>query len=87
MTAADLFRFASQAVLGRRDVHGEPGTALVRIAKLWSLILEREVEPHEVALCMAALKLARLIERPTHADSWVDLAGYAACGVETVEAK
>jgi hypothetical protein len=30
----------------------------------------------------ADLKLARLENQPDHMDSWVDLAGYAACGAE-----
>ena len=38
--------------------------------------------PETVALMMALLKVARLIKSPEHLDSWVDLAGYAACGGE-----
>lgn len=56
-----------------------------RIGDLWSVILGKPVAPHEVALCMAALKIARLVESKHHADSWIDLAGYAAIGAECVE--
>jgi hypothetical protein len=28
----------------------------------------------------ALIKVARLSTNPTHKDSWIDLAGYAACG-------
>ncbi len=38
--------------------------------------------PASVAIMMATLKLARLVNTPGHRDSWVDLAGYAACGFE-----
>jgi hypothetical protein len=31
---------------------------------------------------LGLLKIARLRANPTHRDSWVDLAGYAACGYE-----
>ena len=31
---------------------------------------------------MALLKIARVKYNPRHADSWVDIAGYAACGAE-----
>ena len=36
----------------------------------------------QVYLCLNQLKVSRLIETPTHADSWVDIAGYAALGGE-----
>jgi hypothetical protein len=29
------------------------------------------------------MKTARLQNMPSHADSWIDKAGYAACGAET----
>lgn len=35
----------------------------------------------QVNLC-TLLKIARLANNPEHMDSWVDLAGYAACGGE-----
>jgi len=34
---------------------------------------------------MALLKIGRLKSNPIHGDSWVDLAGYAACGAELAE--
>lgn len=40
------------------------------------------VDAVTVALCMAELKIARAATNETHMDSWVDLAGYAACGGE-----
>jgi len=43
------------------------------------------LKPHDVALMMALLKIARLKGNPIHGDSWVDLAGYAACGAESSE--
>lgn len=36
----------------------------------------------DVAMMMALLKIARLELDPMHHDSWVDVAGYAACGGE-----
>jgi len=42
----------------------------------------RALVASDVALMMAAMKLARLRFNPTHEDSWVDLAGYAACGMD-----
>ena len=42
------------------------------------------LEAHHVAIIMGALKLSRLMWSPANRDSWVDLAGYAACGYECV---
>ena len=74
---------AGRAVLSDRNrEYGGPEQSFGTIAGLWSVILSRPVTPAEVALCMSAVKIARLTANPTHADSWVDLAGYAACGAE-----
>lgn len=62
----------------RQDQYGDPFTNLARVAKLWSVLLDREVTPIQVVQCMIALKQARLVNDPTAADSWVDIAGYAA---------
>lgn len=47
----------------------------------------RDIEPHDIALMVAAVKMSRLVWSPEKRDNWVDLAGYAACGYEcaTVE--
>lgn len=42
----------------------------------------RPLEGHDVAILMMALKLSRLMWTPDKRDSWVDIAGYAACGYE-----
>jgi hypothetical protein len=34
---------------------------------------------------MALMKIARLATNPAHEDSWVDLAGYAACGASVAK--
>lgn len=57
-----------------------------RIAKGWSLILGVDVKPHEAALCMAWVKVSRLVVTPSHTDSYVDLAAYAALAGE-IEAR
>jgi len=53
-----------------------------RIAKIWSVILDKEITVSQVYQCMVAVKQARLIISPNHEDSWVDIAGYAALGGE-----
>ena len=43
------------------------------------------VQPHDIATIMLAIKLARLAHDPENPDTWIDVAGYAGCGVEVVE--
>lgn len=45
----------------------------------------RELTGHDIALIIAAVKMSRISWAPWKRDSWVDLAGYAACGWENVE--
>lgn len=78
---------ARQATMQREDHHGAPGMMFARIAELWSVILDAAVLAHHVALCLAALKIARAVEDPHHGDNWVDMAGYAACGGEVALAR
>ena len=58
-----------------------------RIAKIWSVVLDREVTAQEVVACMVGVKLARLAETIEHDDSWVDIIGYAALGGEIINDK
>lgn len=78
-----LLTRASETVNGRREVeYSGPEDSFASIAALWTALFKREFTATDVALAMAAVKLARLSVNPQHADSWVDLAGYAACGFE-----
>ncbi|QDH85103.1 hypothetical protein SEA_DARDANUS_66 [Gordonia phage Dardanus] len=83
MNKGEVLAKASELVAGQRAKdYGDARENHQRIADLWTVVLGRKVEPHEVAACMVALKLARLVETPDHADSWVDMAGYAGIGGE-----
>jgi hypothetical protein len=69
----------------RDDTYGPPEDSFDSIAALWNAYLGIDspiLESHDVAAMMALLKIARIRANPTHADSWADLAGYAACGAE-----
>lgn len=85
MTRQELLDLARKALDARAENYDPPGVSFTVIAEFWSIILNFKVRPHQVALCMAALKMTRLIRRPDHDDSWVDLAGYAACGAEVAD--
>lgn len=67
------------------DRHVQYGHALdnhLRIARIWSVILQQEITPAQVAACMIGVKLARLVNDNIKPDTWVDIAGYAALGSE-----
>lgn len=74
---------AKRCVCGERDQsYGGPEDSFLRIANLWTAYHGAEFTPVDVAVMMSLLKVARLASNPQHMDSWVDLAGYAACGGE-----
>jgi hypothetical protein len=65
----------------RQNIYGDPRTNHCRIADLWTTYLEHEITPQQVAICMALVKVARLMETET-LDSFVDLAAYASIAGE-----
>lgn len=76
-----LLADADELVNGDRNVqYGDPTEDFRRTAKLWSAYIGVDIESHDVAAMMSLLKLSRIRWSPNKEDSWVDLAGYAACG-------
>jgi hypothetical protein len=87
-----LLTDAIAACTGDRHLnYGSPEDNFQRIAALWNAWDETRtsgpIEPWEVAVLMNLMKLARLAHAPNHRDSWLDIAGYAACGADITEAK
>ena len=88
MTRKECLDNAAKAVLkDRAREYGDgPEDSFSAIAGMWSAYLGRPVSSADVACMMALLKIARLKANPHHGDSWVDVAGYAACGAECAAA-
>lgn len=86
-TAANLLREAGETVKTRSAHYGEPDRNLAAIAGYWSVYLEMPLTTADVAAMMSLLKIARLQETIDHADSWIDLAGYAGIGAAVTQAK
>ena len=81
---ATILDKAKELVYGDRERdYGSASKNFENISKMWSVILDKEVSIEEVIQCMIALKQCRLINQPTHFDSWVDIAGYVGCWDKT----
>lgn len=92
MTRESLLNRAIECVCGEREQdYGTPEDNFALIAELWESYINRRCAPpnagicvvaEDVAVMMALLKIARIATGTATDDSWVDLAGYAACGGE-----
>lgn len=88
MNRSETLIKANELVNGdRAKEYGPPSENFAKIAKMWSVILKQEVSLTQVTLCLIALKMTRLINSEMHEDSFVDIAGYAACGNEITSEK
>lgn len=83
MNRTELLNKALEIVNGaRQENYGSPEQNFARIAAFWTLYLQRHITPADVAIMMILMKTARLQNNIEHEDSWIDIAGYAANGVE-----
>jgi hypothetical protein len=81
----EILETAKHLVNGdRADAYGPPEENFKRIADGWSVILQADVSAEQVALCMAWLKIARLVNSSTQ-DGYVDGAAYIALAAELAE--
>lgn len=74
-----------KCVCGDRDKqYGNPEDNFKNIADLWNIYLENKdkLNAQDVACMMCLFKIARIKTGTGTLDSFVDLAGYAACGGE-----
>lgn len=85
MKRADILHTAEKCVCGQREQdYGSPENNFEIIAGFWTVYKGVPFTPNDVAMMMALLKVARIKSGGGTADSFVDLAGYAACGGELV---
>lgn len=83
MTREETLDTAKQMVCGHREQeYGSPEDNFKRIAALWSNYKGITFDAGDVAMMMALLKIARIQSGNATKDSFIDLAGYAACGAE-----
>jgi hypothetical protein len=94
MLREDLLNKAAEITKGARQEHyGTPEDNFKRIAEYWQTYLRQTqledgpitIHSWDVATMMILMKVARLAADYLHDDSWLDIAGYAACGSECAE--
>ena len=73
----------------RNATHGEPENSFGAIASIWSARLGVTITPAQACIMLVDLKTCRAWSNPAHADNWIDMCGYGACGGElgTAEVK
>lgn len=88
-TREDILDKAKECVCGQREQdYGTPESNFQLIADLWNGYLgfmdhpQDQIRATDVAMMMALMKIARIRNGGGSGDSFVDLAGYAACGGE-----
>ena len=76
------------AILQEREKQwGDAVSTHVRIAAVWSAIIDYDIRPHQVALMMAGLKLVRASINPVDPDSVKDARGYLGIAQEIEDAR
>lgn len=94
MRRKELLDKAIEIIEGARQEHyGSPEDNFARIAEYWQTYLRQTqigglpivIHSWDVATMMILMKVARLAADYLHDDSWLDIAGYAACGSECAE--
>jgi len=78
-----ILREAEHSICGQREQdYGSPEDNFGTIAKLWTDYTGTLITSQDVAMMMVLLKVARIKNGGGSGDSFVDIAGYAACGGE-----
>jgi hypothetical protein len=79
-----ILETANNLITGNREqAYGRPKLNFQHIAARWSQHVGVPLEGYQVALMMADLKIARMATTGLpHADSFIDICGYAALAAE-----
>lgn len=91
MKRAEILEAAQKCVCGQREQdYGKPEDNFQAIANLWNAYLslsDTRIDAGDVAMMMGLMKIARIRTGTATEDSYVDLAGYAACVGEIAESR
>lgn len=88
MKREEILDNAKKCVCGEREQdYGSPEDNFRLIAQLWTAYTRIPFSPVDVAMMMILLKTARIATGVGTMDSFVDIAGYAACAGEIASVK
>ena len=76
ITTEQLFDNVIKTIHERGVSYGHPITNHKRIAELWSAYIGYPIQPNEVAICMALVKISRQAEDPAKLDNYEDCLAY-----------
>ena len=85
-TTEKLFDNVVKTIHARGINYGHPITNHKRIAELWSAYLGYPIQPNEVAICMALVKISRQAEDPAILDNYEDCLAYVAIAKNITDA-
>ena len=85
-TTEKLFDNVVKTIHARGVSYGHPITNHKRIAELWSAYLGYPIQPNEVAICMALVKISRQAEDPSIVDNYEDCLAYVAIAKSITDA-
>lgn len=95
MNRTEILKKANECVTGsRQQDYGEAENNFAIIASLWEPYLRFKciegafdicINPEDVAMLLALMKIARVTSGRYHEDNFIDLAGYAACAGEIAD--
>ena len=85
-TTEKLFDNVIKTLHARGINYGHPITNHKRIAELWSAYLGYPIQPNEVAICMALVKISRQAEDPAILDNYEDCLAYVAIAKSITDA-
>ncbi len=85
---AEILHEAESCICGQREQdYGSPEDNFSTIAVMWTAYTGTMITALDVSMMMCLLKIARIKNGGGTGDSFVDLAGYAACGGEIHDRK
>ena len=85
-TTEQLFDNVIKTIHERGVRYGHPITNHKRIAELWSAYLGYPIQPNEVAICMALVKISRQAEDVSKLDNYEDCVAYIAIAKSITDA-
>jgi len=83
MKTKDFLEEATKLASGQRQIdYGDKTENHKNIARLWSAYLEYTISPHDVAILMCLLKVARTKLGAISKDTYMDMSAYSAIAGE-----